>query len=130
MPEVRATGGCLCGAVRYRVTGPLRDVIDCHCRMCLRTHGHVAAYSATELPNLQLTESRGLKWYRSSEGVRRGFCQECGASQFWHVDQATTISIAAGTIAPPPGPRTVRSEERRVGKECVSTCRARGAPYN
>src|SRR3546814_19075721 len=24
----------------------------------------------------------------------------------------------------------MRSEERRVGKECVSTCRSRGAPYN
>src|SRR3546814_20590853 len=102
MPEVRATGGCLCGAVRYRVTGPLRDVIDCHSRMCLRTHGHVAAYSATELPNLQLTESRGLKWYRPSEVVRRAFCQECGASQFWHVDQAPTTSLAPGTIHPPP----------------------------
>src|SRR3546814_11993878 len=26
--------------------------------------------------------------------------------------------------------RTVRSEERRVGKECVSTCRSRGAAYD
>src|SRR3546814_19807312 len=28
--------------------------------------------------------------------------------------------------APPPG----RSEERRVGKECVSTCRSRWSPYH
>jgi hypothetical protein len=27
-------GGCLCGAVRYRATGPLRDVIVCHCGVC------------------------------------------------------------------------------------------------
>src|SRR3546814_15763372 len=27
-----------------------------------------------------------------------------------------------------PGERQVRSEERRVGKECVSTCRSRGSP--
>ena len=26
--------------------------------------------------------------------------------------------------------RTVRSEERRVGKECVSTCRSRWSPYH
>src|SRR3546814_13684331 len=26
--------------------------------------------------------------------------------------------------------RGARSEERRVGKECVSTCRSRGSPYN
>src|SRR3546814_13728233 len=25
---------------------------------------------------------------------------------------------------------TTRSEERRVGKECVSTCRSRGSPYH
>src|SRR3546814_14753504 len=25
---------------------------------------------------------------------------------------------------------SVRSEERRVGKECVSTCRSRGSPYH
>ncbi|HET8729381.1 MAG TPA: GFA family protein [Alphaproteobacteria bacterium] len=108
MAEPRATGGCLCGAVRYRVTGPMRDVIDCHCRMCLRTHGHVGAYSSTALPNLQLTESRGLKWYRSSDKARRGFCRECGASLFWHADPGTSISIAAGTIDPPTGLKTVR----------------------
>src|SRR3546814_14193107 len=27
-------------------------------------------------------------------------------------------------------PEAVRSEERRVGKECVSTCRPRWSPYN
>jgi len=43
---VRATGGCLCGAVRYEVLGPLRDVVLCHCSHCRRTHGHVAAYAA------------------------------------------------------------------------------------
>src|SRR3546814_21030156 len=27
-------------------------------------------------------------------------------------------------------PIQLRSEERRVGKECVSTCRSRGSPYH
>src|SRR3546814_15809205 len=27
-------------------------------------------------------------------------------------------------------PRTIRSEERRVGKECVSTCRSRWSPFH
>src|SRR3546814_5196045 len=31
---------------------------------------------------------------------------------------------------PGPGSRTLRSEERRVGKECVSTCRSRWSPYH
>src|SRR3546814_7366523 len=29
-----------------------------------------------------------------------------------------------------PGPQVGRSEERRVGKECVSTCRSRWSPYH
>src|SRR3546814_19696879 len=37
-------------------------------------------------------------------------------------------------LAPPPDSRTAiargRSEERRVGKECVSTCRSRWSPYH
>src|SRR3546814_13272338 len=32
--------------------------------------------------------------------------------------------------ANPPRPHKVRSEERRVGKECVSTCRSRWSPYH
>src|SRR3546814_19596887 len=28
------------------------------------------------------------------------------------------------------GPEELRSEERRVGKECVSTCRSRWSPYH
>src|SRR3546814_8262522 len=31
---------------------------------------------------------------------------------------------------PPPAWLTGRSEERRVGKECVSTCRSRWSPYH
>src|SRR5207253_10757975 len=31
------TGGCFCGAIRYRVTAVPRDVAHCHCRICRRT---------------------------------------------------------------------------------------------
>src|SRR3546814_15085625 len=33
-------------------------------------------------------------------------------------------------ISVPNMPLNTRSEERRVGKECVSTCRLRGGPYH
>jgi hypothetical protein len=102
-PTSRASGGCLCGAVRYEVTGPLRGVVLCHCAMCRKTHGHVGAYTAAAKSALQLIESRGLKWYRSSERARRGFCDECGASLFWEAADRDTISIAAGTLDPPTG---------------------------
>ena len=102
----RATGGCLCGAVRYEVRGPLRDVVLCHCSRCRRTNGHVAAYTACRSADLEIAESETLRWY--ADGDReRGFCAGCGASLFWRAPGRETISIAAGTIAPPTGLRTI-----------------------
>ena len=103
----RATGGCLCGAVRYEVRGRLRDVTVCHCGQCLRTHGHAAAYAAAGTDALVLTEDRGLKWYVSSATARRGFCAECGASLFWEPRGGGHTAVAAGTLDRPTGLRTV-----------------------
>ena len=102
------TGACLCGAVRYEVRGALSDVRNCHCGKCRRTHGHFGAYTVADPNVFRLTESRGLKWYQSSESVRRGFCSECGASLFYEAtDRKGRIGIAAGTLDPPTGLKTV-----------------------
>jgi hypothetical protein len=102
----RATGGCLCGAVRYVVAGPLRDVVVCHCGRCRRTHGHVAAYSACARADLVVQERGALRWYEA-DGRARGFCGVCGASLFWRAEGRPTISVAAGTLDAPTGLRTV-----------------------
>jgi hypothetical protein len=101
-----AAGGCLCGAVRYEVTGPLRDVVLCHCSRCRRTHGHVAAYAACAHGDLVLVTAGGLRWYEA-DGRERGFCAVCGASLFWRAAGRDTISIAAGTLDEPTGLRTI-----------------------
>ncbi len=105
---MRATGRCLCGAVAYQVHGPLRDVVNCHCRQCRRTHGHMAAYTSVRRADLHMTETRGLKWYQSSDAARRGFCQECGASLFWDSLDRDSIAVAAGSIDEPTGLKTIR----------------------
>ena len=105
---LRATGRCLCGAVRYEIHGTLRDVVNCHCGQCLRTHGNVAAYASVARADLVLTEDRGLKWYRSSDSARRGFCQDCGASLFWEPRGEGRVAVAAGCIDPPSGLKTLR----------------------
>lgn len=97
------TGGCLCGAVRFEVTGALRDVVLCHCAMCRKTHGHIGAYTNAPKDSLRLTEARGLKWFESSRAARRGFCNDCGASLFWERTTGDSISIAAGALDPPTG---------------------------
>jgi hypothetical protein len=99
----RQTGGCLCGAVRYRVAGPLRDVVACHCGQCRRTSGHHAAATAARREDLQI---EGLvAWYESSPGVRRGFCPVCGSNLFWDPADDPRVSIFAGTLDLPTGLR-------------------------
>ena len=105
-PAAGATGGCLCGGVRYEVRGPLRDVVLCHCSRCRRTHGHVAAYAACRTEHLALVRAEPLRWF--DEGTRsRGFCATCGASLFWRAAGRDTTSLAAGTIDAPTRLRTI-----------------------
>jgi len=106
------TGGCLCGAVRYEVHGPLRNVINCHCSKCRRFHGHTGAYTSVRQEHLRLVKADGLKWYRSetdeTPNVHRGFCRECGSSLFWDPrGSGETIAVAAGSLDEPNGLETL-----------------------
>jgi len=101
-------GGCLCGAVRYQVRGPLRPVVNCHCGQCLRFHGHHGAYSGALWAQVAITGEDSLRWYASSERARRGFCAVCGSSLFWERLGRGFLSIAAGSLDRPTGLSTVR----------------------
>lgn len=94
----RATGGCLCGAVRYEVRGPLRPIVACHCTQCRKQTGHFMASTACRRADFALTREDGLRWYQSSASARRGFCAECGSVLFWEGEGKDYISIAAGSI--------------------------------
>jgi hypothetical protein len=107
---VSVTGRCLCGAVRFEVDGPLRDVILCHCVECRRWHGHLCAATSVRSEELRLVSDAGLRWIDSPESdahARRGFCGECGSSLFWDAPDRDTISIAAGTLESPTGLKTI-----------------------
>ena len=96
-------GGCLCGAVRFHLDPPLREVIACHCRQCRKTSGHFWAATSVPLERFHLAESKGLRWFHSSAKARRGFCVTCGASLFWEPFGEGRISVAAGTLDGPTG---------------------------
>ena len=91
-------GSCECGAVTFTAKGPLRPIIACHCTQCRKTTGHY--WAATQVPteDLKITKDEGLKWFRSSDWARRGFCTGCGSSLFWEMDNEGATSIGAGTL--------------------------------
>lgn len=91
-------GGCLCGAVRFEVVGDLGEVTACHCTMCRKQTGHFWASSDVRKDALTVTEGRGLKWFRSSPGIRRGFCRECGSTLFFDRDESLSISVSGGVL--------------------------------
>lgn len=79
-------GGCLCGAVRYRIAEPALFASMCHCRSCrLATGAPAAAFVGVGRP--QFEEVRGTRRvFASSPGVRRGFCGTCGTSLTYEGD--------------------------------------------
>ncbi len=97
MSETKS-GSCICGAVTFTVDGGLRPVIACHCQTCRKASGHFVAFTAAWTESFEITQARGLKWYRSGETTERGFCGECGATLFFRRDGAEHISIAAGAF--------------------------------
>ena len=106
-PTNERSGGCLCGAVRYQLTGKLRPVILCHCKQCQRSTGSLMAATAVRTRNFRLVADGGLHWYRSSDHGQRGFCGRCGSTLFWQGRDDTYLAIAAGTLDDDHGLTTV-----------------------
>lgn len=102
-----ATGGCLCGAVRYAVRGPLRNVVNCHCSMCQRLHGSFGPHSKARKDDISVTKADGLAWYRTSSAARRGFCRVCGSGLFWQPFEQDATGILAGTLDGPTNLATI-----------------------
>ena len=101
MKKLSLKARCLCGGIRLRTQGYHRNVQNCHCIQCTKTHGHHAAYTNVEERNVKFLKKRTLKWFKSSKRAKRGFCNKCGASLFFKIIGAKTISIAAGMLNRP-----------------------------
>ncbi|MBM3519273.1 MAG: GFA family protein [Alphaproteobacteria bacterium] len=92
------TGSCLCGAVKYEVHGPLRDVVACHCEQCRKQTGNYMSATAAQDQDFRISEGRGLKWYHSSDTAKRGFCGECGSVLFWKGEGRDYTAVTAGSL--------------------------------
>lgn len=86
------SGGCQCGAVRFRV-GTLGESSICHGRMCQKAFG---SFYAPLVTARELTWTRGAsKLFQSSNKVKRGFCAECGTPLTYDYGSEPKIAIGA-----------------------------------
>ncbi len=93
MSEVRLTGGCQCGAVRFAVTAQPEGVHVCHCRMCQKAFSGFFAALVTA-NEFQLT-CGALRHFQSSNKVKRGFCADCGTPLTFEAPDGIALAIAA-----------------------------------
>jgi hypothetical protein len=102
MGETCYLGGCLCGGVRYRVSGTVSTLCFCHCASCRRAVGApLVAWGTFVRENFRLTRG-SLTEYRSSPAVTRGFCAACGASLTYRNDaRAAEIDVTLATLDDP-----------------------------
>ena len=95
------SGGCQCGAVRYRAHGALAEPELCHCRMCQKAHGAPAVTWAT-LPTAQFEWTRGAPArFASSTQALRFFCNLCGTPLAFQRKGDESIDIALATLDQP-----------------------------
>ena len=103
------TGECLCGTVRYEVTGPFLRAGHCHCSRC-RRHSGAAVLTQGRVRREDFRLLRGeesLRVYRPAEdSAVKVFCLRCGSSLFggtW--PEGPEVSIRLGSVDGDPGIR-------------------------
>ncbi|MFY0690378.1 MAG: GFA family protein [Paracoccaceae bacterium] len=94
LPEF--TGGCQCGAVRYRVSAGPGKANLCFCDMCRRATGSPVP-SFISVPRDRVTWSGTPAVFASSDIATRGFCRDCGTPLYYAGNHSTTWGLAAGT---------------------------------
>jgi len=79
------TGGCSCGAVRYRIGMPPLWVAHCHCSMCRRAQGaaFVTWFGVPEDRCVVETGADLIGRFQSSAAATRSFCSRCGSPLFF-----------------------------------------------
>ena len=95
------TGGCQCGAVRYRLLSRPTGASICHCRMCQKAFGSYFS-AAAGVPRADIAWTRGAPaTFASSELIERGFCRDCGTPLTYVARDRDRISISLGSLDDP-----------------------------
>ena len=99
-------GGCLCGAIRYRLSGEIIRVSQCCCKDCQKATG-TGHTTIVSMHKSQLTITAGQPKIYTNQGttggdVNRHFCGNCGGRLYTSGDApGDVIMIQAGSLDDP-----------------------------
>jgi hypothetical protein len=92
------TGGCQCGAVRYRLDAEPAGSNICHCRMCQKASGcPFMAFAGVRLSEFVVT-SGAIATFSSSDIAERGFCAQCGTPLTYQGLGSDRVSVTLGSL--------------------------------
>jgi hypothetical protein len=102
------SGGCLCGGVRYEISGPFIRASYCHCSRCRRHSGSAfGTQGRVRREHFHLVQGEELvRVYRPENGAVKAFCSVCGSSLFggsW--PEGPEVTVRLGTVDGDPGIR-------------------------
>ena len=104
------SGGCQCGAVRYRAAKAPAEPHLCHCRMCQKAAGnYFMPLGGVAHEDFEVTRG-AISWFHSSDLVRRGFCARCGTPLIYETIGDDHVAITLGSLVRNAGddPSTIR----------------------
>ncbi|MEN8167336.1 MAG: GFA family protein [Pseudomonadota bacterium] len=94
-------GGCLCGKVRFEITGAIENIIYCHCSQCRKAQGSAFATNGNvDLDKFKFTSGEDeLTGYAATPGQTKYFCKHCGSPIISRNESSPTrVRVRLGTI--------------------------------
>ena len=99
---MKRQGGCLCGQVRYEVSGDPLAVVLCHCINCQKQSGSTFSFNIigqSDQISLQGNVSTYVDENDSGDPVNRNFCGNCGSPIYSEIlTQGSLIALKIGTL--------------------------------
>ena len=95
------TGGCQCGRVRFTAEADPAEAYLCHCKMCQKATGGVAA-AFVSVQQADIAWQSEPDWYDSSPIAQRPFCSHCGTPLgFRFLDGSAKMDLTVGSFDDP-----------------------------
>ena len=104
------TGGCHCGSVRYRLNGPVKMAVNCHCNDCRKRNGAAySTYCVVAQDDLEIRQGReGIATYDVDGRGQKHFCSKCGSPLYNAIRRYPGVyMLFHGSLAPTAGPDPV-----------------------
>ena len=101
MNTTKYNGGCLCGKVRFEISGEVQNIVYCHCSLCRKAQG--SAFAANANVNINefkfISGEQELTGYESTPGQTKYFCKNCGSPIMSKTDAMPgKVRVRLGTI--------------------------------